>query len=353
MTEKLLYLLRNALWGGNYEKELPAKDFLEVLKLAEEQTVFGLVFEVLKDMPFDGMQDRMPIYDAIGQSEQIKQQNGLVNRELLTFVRECDIIGLNYIIVKGQVIGSLYPQPELRQSGDIDFLIMQTSKMRQIFPEVDIPNNLPEKEFAFDHNDITYELHTRLIDFGCKKHQSLWEDIITEEWNRLCCVEIEELRVRTLSPTVNATYLFLHLFFHMIREGVSLRQFCDWAVLLHHYRNTIDKQQLSEIVGRLDMQNAYKAFGSILIDELGLPEDDFPMTITDEDRRWKIKILDDVFRGGNFGKQNHQARSAMGYKLETLRLAIRNSFRYYKLAPSEMRMMIPKMVGINLKLLFN
>ena len=151
---------------------------------------------------------------------------------------------------------------------------------------------------------------------------------------------------------MNAAYLYVHLFFHLIREGVSLRQFCDWAVNLHVYRERIDRQMLTDFIQRLSMLNGYKAFGSILVDELGLPEDEFPMTISEDDRRWKKKILDDVFRGGNFGKQNHQASSALGYKFETLCMAVRNSFRYYKLAPSEMRMMIPKMIGINLRLLF-
>ena len=348
MTKKLLILLRKALWVGNSNVELSATEFSSILKLAEEQTVFGLVFDVLKDMSFDGMSNRMPIYEAIGQSELIKQQNGRVNKELSSFVYECDRTGLNYFVVKGQVIACLYPHPELRQPGDIDFLINQ---ILQIFPDVAFPQYFPEKEFAFNHNGITYELHTRLVDFGCKKHRVLWEDIIAKEWSQYFYVDIDDVKVRTLSPTVNAIYLFLHLFFHLIREGVSLRQFCDWAVFLHHYRNTIDKQQLTEIIQALDMQNAYKAFGCVLVDELGLPEDEFPMLITDENRRWKERILDDVFSGGNFGKQNHHAKTSIGFKFETLQLAIRNCIRYHKLAPSEMRMMIPKMIGINLKLM--
>lgn len=349
MSNLLLRFLRSALWGNAPIRSITAKQFMHIMALANEQTVVGLVFNVLKDMPFEGMPNRMPIYKAIAQSEQIKQQNGIVNKELGIFVRECDKIGLNYIIVKGQTIGPLYPQPLLRQSGDIDFLVTQ---IVQMFSDVDIPKILSEKEYAFVHNGITYELHTRLIDFGCKKHHELWEKVIAKEWKQPFYVDVEGVKVRTLSPTANAAYLFLHLFFHMIREGVSLRQFCDWAVFLHHYRNSIDKQQLIEIIGALDMLNGYKAFGSILVDELGLPEDEFPMKITDEDRLWKEKILYDVFKGGNFGKQNHKAKSALGYKFETMSLAIRNSIRYYKLAPSEMRMMIPKMIGINLKLIF-
>lgn len=350
---KLLFrLLRSALWGDTPVDSITANQFLQVMTLADEQTVAGLVFDALKDKQIDELKDPMPIYEAVGLTEQIKQQNAEINKELSWFIDKCQEVGFDCLVVKGQALTALYPSPDLRQSGDIDFLTTQIAQVPKVFPDEGIPDRLSEKEFAFSHNDITYELHCRLIDFGCKKHQKLWAEMETREMEQKYSIKVNGVDVRTLSPTMNAAYLYVHLFFHLIREGVSLRQFCDWAVFLHAYRDQIDRQELTDFIQRLDMLNGYKAFGSILVDELGLPEDEFPMKITDEDRRWKEKILHDVFRGGNFGKQNHQAKSALGYKFETLRMAVRNSFRYYKLAPSEMRMMIPKMVGINLKLLF-
>lgn len=353
-TSKLLFaLLRTALWGYPHVRGITANQFQQVMALADDQTVAGLVFDVLKDKKIEGMNDAMPIYDAIGLTEQIKQQNAVVNKELLWFIVRCQEVRLDCMIVKGQTLAALYLSPDLRLSGDIDFLTTQIAQVQQVFPDAGIPKRLLEKEFAFSHNDITYELHTRLIDFGCKKHQKLWDEQEAREWHQKYSAKVDGVEVRTLSPTMNAAYLFIHLFFHLIREGVSLRQFCDWAVFLHTHCGQIDRNKLSDIILCLDMLDGYKAFGSVLVDELGLPENEFPMKITDENRQWKEKILYDVFRGGNFGKKNHQARTALGYKFETLRMAVRNSFRYYKLAPSEMRMMIPKMIGINLKLMFN
>lgn len=353
MKDKFLEILREALWNRAYIGILTAGEFKSTLKIAEEQTVLGLVFDVLKDKQIDGLKDPMPIYEAVGFAEQIKQQNAEINKELAWFMDKCLEVGLDCLVVKGQTLAAIYPKPELRQSGDIDFLTIQIAQVAQVFPDAGIPERMSEKEIAFNHNDVTYELHCRLVDFGCKKHRKLWAEMETCEFNQNNTVKVNGIDVRTLSPTMNAVYLYVHMFFHLIREGVSLRQFCDWAMVLHSYKKQINRQKLEELIQRLDMMNGYKAVGSILVDELGLPEDEFPMKITEADRRWKGKILDDVFRGGNFGKQNHKAKSALGFKLETLRLAIRNSIRYYKFAPSEMRMMIPKMVGINLKLMFN
>lgn len=360
----LFALLRSALWGEAFTGELSGDEFARVMKLAKEQTVPGLVFDVLKDMKIDGLQNKAFLFEILGLTERIKHQNLLINQELISFAQRSNEVGLDYLVVKGQTLGCLYSNPALRSSGDIDFLVPDMSpSLSEVFPNVQFPKQMKEKELEFEYNHIIYELHTRLIDFGLKKHQRVWEELMKEEWSPVKSdaggmkedsgdyVEIDGVKVRTLSPTVNAVYLFLHLYFHLIREGVSLRQFCDWAIFLHHYRSVIDRDRLTVILSQLDMVKGYKTFGCILVDELGLTNEDFPMPLAEEDRQLKGKILEDIFHGGNFGKQNHKAKSALGFKMETLRMAVRNSIRYHSLAPSEMHMMIPKMVRINLKLL--
>ena len=71
---KLFALLRCALWGNTFGETLTAKQFQRMMMLAEEQTVAGLVFEVLKDCQIEELTDKKPIYKAVGRTEQIKQQ---------------------------------------------------------------------------------------------------------------------------------------------------------------------------------------------------------------------------------------------------------------------------------------
>ena len=352
--DKLFSLIRSALWGYAFQDKVSQEEFTEVMCMAKEQTVYGLVFDALSQQSVKGQYDKRQLLKAYGKTEKIKRQNEKINKELISFANRSKDAGLKCLVVKGQTIGCRYPNPMIRISGDIDFLVPNiSSNLSIVFPNVQFPEIMKEKELGFKYNDILYELHTRLIDFGVKKHQQVWEDLIKEEWEKDYYVAIGEDQVKTLSPTTNAVYLFLHLYFHLIREGVSLRQFCDWAVMLHHYKNEIDRVRLDEILRQLDMIRGYKAFGCVLVDELGLPNEEFPMCLTDDDRRWKKKILHDIFQGGSFGRHNHKAKSAAGYKMETLCMAVRNSIRYYRLAPSEMRMMIPKMIKINMKLILN
>lgn len=372
-SQMLLQILRGALWNESFEGVLSPKEFKSVLSLAEGQTVFGLasdaigkaeVEETLGVGRTETSKIQSTIWGAIGRQQQIRRQNAVINKELSDFADKCNHQGIDYIVVKGQTIDCLYPKPRLRQAGDIDFLFpvepaterdknydIQCSKMAQIFPEVQLPERMAENEVGFNRNGIIYELHTCLRGWAKKRHQKIWDSLIEQEWKEKHYVEIDGVKVRTLSPTLNAAYVFIHLFFHFIREGVSLRQLCDWAVVLHHYKDEINKKELVKILSELDLTKAYKAFGCILIDDLGLPASEFPFELSDNDRKWHDRMQEDIFKGGNFGKLRHQARKKWKYKYETMRVAIRNTFRYYWLCPSEVGGMIPRLVKGNLRIM--
>jgi hypothetical protein len=210
-----------------------------------------------------------------------------------------------------------------------------------------------DKETAFRRNGVIYELHTYLITFGSSRNARYWDNIIEQSWNERYYVDIQGSKVRILPPTIYAVYVFLHLFFHFLREGVGLRQFCDWAVMLHHYSDEIDVELIGNILADLEMLKAYKAFGSVAVNILGLPQDEFPFSLNQKDRKWGEKIVGDVLKGGNFGKKNHNAKHVgLKFKLETASVALRNIFTYYPLAPRDIRNYLSRLIVGNIALFF-
>lgn len=355
IEEKLFSLLRLAFWGESMKSPVSKEEFAEVLRLAEQQTVYGLVFDGLSRL--NGKYDKQQVLQGFAICQKIQNMNELVNKEMKGIVQIFDQRNIDYLIVKGQTIEVLYPQRNLRMAGDIDFLICQEyGVVKDVIEEgvsVELPERMVEREIVFVHNGVPFELHTNLRDWGEKKHNKVWDSLMEKEWKEKYYVEIDGVKVRTLSPTLNAAYVFLHLFFHLIREGVSLRQLCDWMMVLHHYKDEIDRHALSEILSELDVLDAFRAFGTILIDYLGLPKDEMPIILGDNDRKWQKQLLKDIFDGGNFGKQHHQASNSWKFKIETMQLAFRNTFRYYRLCPSEVGGMIPRLVKGNLKILLS
>jgi len=350
-TKNVLFtFLRNALWRNEdwLPGELSEEETSRLILTAEEQTVSGLVVDAIIRNDIKIPQEW--VFEAVGIDTQTKQANKQLNDELKEFVK---LSLKDYVVVKGQTIAAIYPEPLTRMSGDIDFLVKDYPVAKELLEKkwgIELPSKLVDREFAFEHGNATYEIHDQLIVFGSRKHQCYWDGLL----KRPCgFVTIDGVQIPTLAPTVNAIYVFVHLFFHFLREGVSLRQFCDWAILLHHNRDEINRNDLTLALDQLGLVKAYKALGCILIDDLGLPEEDFPFKLDEDDRNWHDKLVDDIFNGGNFGKLNHQSNSTWKYKIETVGVALRNTYRYYRLCPSEVGGMIPRLMKINIKLLFS
>ena len=345
----LFTYLRNALWHNEegLPKELTEKDISLLISVAGEQTVSGLIVDAI--IRNDTKIPHKWVSKVVGIETQIKLVNRELNDELKRFVK---LPLKDYIVVKGQTIASIYPNPLARMAGDIDFFVYNYPEAKELLERewgIELPSKLVEKEYSFEHRKVIYEIHDQLIVFGCRKHQRFWNELL-----KCPCeyVNINGFQIPTLAPTVNAVYVFVHLFFHFLREGVSLRQFCDWAMVLHHYKEDIDRKRLLSVLESLGMVRAYKALGCILVHDIGLPEADFPFKLEREDKAWHDKLLHDIFKGGNFGKLNHRAKGSWMFKFETMGVTLRNTFRYLRLCPSEVGGMIPRLLKVNMKIIF-
>jgi hypothetical protein len=205
-----------------------------------------------------------------------------------------------------------------------------------------------EKEISFTHGNALYELHTYLIDFGCNKHKQYWERLLAE--SKPAIIEIGGEEVKVVEPTLYAVYIFMHLFFHFVKEGLGLRHLCDWAVMMHHYADEIDMQRLVEVLQNMGLLKAFLAFGSILVDKLGMK--DFPLTLTDKDRKLQSCILNDIMHSGNFGRGKRKTQKAgFMYKLETMLFVLSNCMRYFSLAPKELMLIPYRRLVVNWKLI--
>lgn len=349
LEEKLLGLLRQALWGVQFDEEISQKEAGKLIALAEKQAIAGLIIDAL--IKKDVRMEQMTLFEAIGYLEQIKQNNQLMNREVAEFARLMAKTRTEYFIVKGQTIAALYPEPLVRMSGDIDFLIkdyQQTSKELKEHWGIDLPQQMVEKEFAFNHEGALYELHTYLIDFGSSKHKRYWERALNE--SKPVTIIIAGEGVKVIEPTLYAVYIFMHLFFHFVKEGLGLRHLCDWAIMMHHYAEVINKERLTEVLQKVGLLKAFLAFGTILVDKLGMK--DFPLPLSEKDRMLQGRIMEDIMHSGNFGRGKRNVQEVgLRYKFETMLFVLSNCIRYFLLAPKELMLIPYRRLVVNWRLM--
>ena len=190
--------------------------------------------------------------------------------------------------------------------------------------------------YEFYRDDVLLEMHQRLLHFYNQRKDAYWEKLLRE--TPRVTVAIEGYEVKTLHPTVHSLYVFLHLWHHLVELGVGLRQFCDLAMMLHHHRQDINHEEVRTHLQELGLEKAYRACGCILVEQLGLPAEDFPYQLTAQDRKYTQRILDVVFYRGNMGLYNRKG-GVRGWKhvVEATFVKLSHFMKFYPMAPGYMR----------------
>lgn len=336
-----LSLLREALWhnSGSIPSELTEEESKRLFALADKQAVLGLIIDSL--MRNNVKMPQMKVFEAIGTLEQIKNTNRLVNNGVVDLHRLLEKYGVNYAVIKGQAVATCYSDPLLRQSGDIDYYsnsgyynrsLQAVKEKWGVIPET----HGSEKHADYDYNGNRYEAHFLLTDLHSKERNDYLQEIIDNDLRSTVTINGE--KVRTFSPTLHSLYIFLHIFFHLIELGGGLRQFCDWAMILHANKEDIDHESIRRHLQVLEMEKAYKACGAILVRDLGLPVNEFTYELTDYDMHYADTILDVVFYRGNMGHYNKRSGfQGWKHKLESTGIKLSHFFKFYPLAPTFMR----------------
>lgn len=341
---QFFYLLRAGLWGKVCQSDICSDvDWSSVVKLASSQTVLGLVI--------DGMDHVIKSGESISKPSEMGMNKLLMdlfliensNRHLNTFIPKLNkmLEGVDYYMVKGQVVAQSYLNPLHRQAGDIDLLLDDENyqKARAILIErADKlePEDVENHHFAAYFADIEVELHGPEKMFHRKK---LYDRTKKWTWERIgnqnTKVRINGVEISAGSYNFNAIYIFTHFFKHFLSSGVSFRQISDWVRYLYLNKDNIDRKQLEEDLVYLDLLDVWNVFSYIGVDYLGCPEDAMPLydsTCVNRSR----KAVDVIFEGGNFGNYAYKRLNSDNYfirKCNSLFIHFAHAFKLFSIFP--------------------
>lgn len=344
----LFALLRNELWQENsVEVTLSEEDKKRLFEAAKKQAVIGLVANAL--IRNNAAIGREWAFKALTLTKQIEASNERINGELVKFANFMHTNKVEYRVVKGQTVATLYPNPLLRCSGDIDFYCDANNfNLTKNLVEKAIGKNVENnsaKHIEFKMNGVQYELHSKLTEFSYGKHQEYWERILDRDIREnKCVVRINDTDVPVLSPTINALYIFCHIFYHLIINGIGLRQFCDLSLFLDRYKEDIDKEELDKHLRSLGIKKAFTATGYVLVELLGLKEESFPYSISKGDRKVGKRIVASVMEDGNWAREKHKVKKkGVMHSIETGYISLMQSMKYVDVAPMECILRMPRL----------
>lgn len=324
-------------------------DWQELLSFAKKQTIIGLFWQGIQrlgDVANKPSED--DVMDWMGEYTKIVRRNTKTNDAvawLAKFMRSNDI---GFFVFKGQTIASYYPIPEMRTSGDVDFYVFKKDWDRTkslLEKEVTITDDHSGQHLEFTKDGVPIEMHYHTAVFASGSKQRYWDELIESYFDDvLDQAKINDVEVPTLPPTLNSIYLFVHIYHHFLKEGIALRQFIDWMMFFEAKHDEIVVSELTAKLERVGLLRAFKAFGAILTEVLGMDVKFFPYSLTDRDKNYVDKIMAIVLRYGNFGKYGRKEQQG-GWKhsIETGLRSFRHITQFFWLSPAENLLWIPKL----------
>lgn len=340
MQEAFLDLLRCGLWGtplnpsifGVSERTgdnsgaanlaqssmLNHDEWKNIVDMAIEQTVTGVVFDALLTLPKALRPPKDIYFNLVAQVGDLEDGGYLMNKAIANLFHAFDKAGIEVFLLKGQAVAQFYPQPLHRVHGDIDLLVPDAQNFEKaiaLMQSLTGEEGEPEDErshVVFSLKGVCVEvqgLNVYGIGRRCFQHYIDWaKESLKGEPRKLILQtdrqpndDARSPKTATLSPMrFDLMFVFVHLMNHFFDGGVGLRQVCDWMRYLHENRSTIDLSQLEKDLHTLGLMPHWQTIASTAVCSLGAPKESIPFYSPSFDKKGRI-ALNHILRSGNFG----------------------------------------------------
>lgn len=343
-------LLRAGLWEKDARfSQYKDIDYSAIMRLAEEQSVVGLVAAGLEHLVDVKVPQAWALQFA-GQAIQLEQRNKAMNvfvAKLIELLRKEDVYA---ILVKGQGIAQCYEKPLWRSSGDVDLLLSNSNYDRAKRVLIPLAAMVETEYTHFKHQGMTIDgwevelhgtQHSRLskrVDDGIDATQrELFYGGKVRSWMN------GDTQVFLPAPDEDVIFVFTHILHHFFFEGIGLRQICDWCRLLWTYRDSLNHELLESRIRKMGLMTEWKAFAAFAVKWLGMPVEAMPLFEDDDAHNVNLdkkadKICKFVLEVGNFGHKQRRDYSGMGYlrrKFVSVWGRLSDMLRHFQLFPKD------------------
>lgn len=348
LSEKqLLALVRAGLSGRVDEPDLfsGALDWQTIYDLSVAQTVTPLVTEGIDLLPDAQKPDIDLLEPFLADTLATEKRNDALDRFIRGLYRLLYSSGIPALLVKGQALAPLYPNPRHRQPGDIDILVLPEDyeKTKELIVPRATSVESEQSEIlhqAMAFGSIEVEVHgtvSTLMSVRLDRKLAAWMEEMFRAGD-FPEVSVGSFPVKTPPVLFNAVYILIHFLHHYWSSGVGLRQLLDWALFVSRHADGIDKPRLEAVLRDMGIFRLWQTFAGVSVAAFGLPAERIPFC-TDRYRGKYDGILRYLFKTGNFGlnaPRESKERSYLARKIHSFwQLVICDRLRHFPEFPAE------------------
>lgn len=318
-------ILRSVMWGT--ETEVPADtDWRGVMNLAARQKCLHAFSVWTKTHRITTPYDKT-LQPQMFMTMQRQVRLNHLAADVITLLAEHHIPAT---LIKGYSLAGLYPDPDMRDFGDVDIYVGEENYLRAAeivtaaYPEAywhsDPRGGIHYILVIDESQDRVVELHRVTMEFHDQKADALYQEFthkylgsssrVGRSSSRVGRSSVEWKGVELPVPPVayNALYVFMHAWHHFESTGVGFRPLADWALCLHDAHEQLSETEWQALCGEIDhiltalhMKTAWQTFGHVLVNALQLPSECFPL-YTDGYQRRAERLQRQLLRDGHGGR---------------------------------------------------
>ena len=347
MTSLFFELIQIALCTRNSLSKMPSvQEWNNVYSFAQKQSLVGIVFCGVNRHTDQEQISNLPTslkMQWIASVVQIQQKNKTIELRCKELAESIDKDGYKCCLLKGLAFANLYPYPlnQYRQSGDIDMWMLAEPKVA-----IEWARRTGKMHYYdYHHADISIfpetevELHYRpSISRNLIRNKRLQKWFKGEGKNHI--VFNETLGCRVPDDVFSVILALSHNFWHLLYEGVGLRQMMDLYFILQNVKEE-DRKTIGVLISHFRLEHFAAASAWVLwhlfdnekMDSIFFNEST-PLP-TPNERAGRF-LLEEIMQAGKFGHYAARLKQLnKGNKLQLMFQWAKHTFRLIKYYPAD------------------
>lgn len=297
-----------AVKGSERPSDIEVQDFAALYASMRVQGVYGPVYDTLKN--WDPPEDMFRFYE--------KDCRGVVavnyrlwfeTRDIVNLLNENDII---CAVLKGPSTAMYYPVPELRKSGDIDIMVLESDMERAIELAQKRGYTAPKLSYAPHEVGLTNSQKGILLELHRGMADELSDPGVNEYLQSLCPAMvsaavgmeiIDGMTLPVLREDYHAFFLLIHMVNHFVRKGFGLKLLADWKYFFDEPFDAALEDSLLDMIKTAKIQTFTSAVTMACVKYLGADYEKMKFLCLEEISDETVdELMNEVFDSGEFGQ---------------------------------------------------
>lgn len=292
VTAAFFALLRSGLGLESLDTEgwwpLNSDEWETLYRQSRRHTVLGVVFDGLAELPSGEGKMPMELFArwAMDVEEAVKAnrlQDAVLKAQKEAWARH----GMEGIVLKGQTVAVMYPHPEHRASGDIDWWFGGDKDWHEA-NKIATANSCSLTEDS--DGDVHYTLGGVMVE-----HHRRWNDASSRRARKALA------GLRPDEPVAVLAMLNIHVLKHAMVLGIGMRQVCDLAMAYRYYDGQYDSAELNVLLERCGLKKWTALLNGVLVKCFG--DSAVPDGMAAASGNHVDRLLTLILSDGNFGME--------------------------------------------------